>query len=47
LRGLAAIGRHAPVDPHGDRPVASGEDVVGVLDGVDAANLLTPKETAR
>jgi hypothetical protein len=34
-------------DPSGDYLVASGEDVVGVLRGVDVANLLTSRETAR
>jgi Zn-dependent protease len=34
-------------DPTGEYLVASGEDVVGVLRGVDVANLLMPRETAR
>jgi hypothetical protein len=34
-------------DPHGEYLVTSGEDVVGVLRGVDVANLLTSRESAR
>ncbi|MDT4987598.1 MAG: hypothetical protein QOI74_1692 [Micromonosporaceae bacterium] len=34
-------------DPHGEYLVTSGEDVVGVLRGVDVADLLTSRESAR
>jgi Zn-dependent protease len=46
LRGLAVL-EAVRADPTGDYLVASGEDVVGVLRGVDVANLLTSRETAR
>jgi hypothetical protein len=46
LRGADVL--HAVrADPHGDYLVAAGEDVVGVLRGVDVANLLTSREIAR
>jgi Zn-dependent protease len=46
LRGADVIDA-VRADPNGDYLVASGEDVVGVLRGVDVANLLTSRETAR
>jgi hypothetical protein len=46
LRGARVLGA-VRADPHADYRVASGEDVVGVLRGFDAANLLNSKETAR
>jgi Zn-dependent protease len=46
LRGLEVL-EAVRADPTGDYLVASGEDVVGVLRGVDVANLLTSRETAR
>jgi Zn-dependent protease len=46
LRG-ADVFEAVRADPTGDYLVASGEDVVGVLRGVDVANLLTSRETAR
>jgi Zn-dependent protease len=46
LRGVEVL-EAVRGDPTGDYLVASGEDVVGVLRGVDVANLLTSRETAR
>jgi hypothetical protein len=46
LRGADVL-RALHADPTGDYLVASGEDVVGVLRGVDVARLLTSRESAR
>ena len=45
LRGADVL-RALHADPTGDYLVASGEDVVGVLRGVDVARLLTSRESA-
>jgi Zn-dependent protease len=46
LRGVDVLDA-VRADPRGDYLVTSGEDVVGVLRGVDVAKLLTSRETAR
>jgi Zn-dependent protease len=46
LRGMEVL-EAVRADPTGDYLVASGQDVVGVLRGVDVANLLTSRETTR